>query len=156
MSPVRTAALIVLLVLCLQGCKRRGDAGPTMMAGEDCIGCHLREAGAPKFTAAGTAYLDHQGGAPAVGATVTITDAKGNAVSLTANSVGNFFTTQQLFPPVVARIELDGVVREMKTRQPHGSCNHCHRNPPREQAPGRISARPADAVPATTTGSVKP
>lgn len=137
--------VILLVALSVTGCKRREDAGPTMMPGEDCIGCHLREPRAPKFSAAGTAYVDHQGTAPAVGAEVTITDAKGVQVRLVTNSAGNFFTTEQLFPPVSARIALDGVVREMKTRPPHGSCNHCHRNPPREQAPGRISASPADA-----------
>jgi hypothetical protein len=130
------------------GCKRRADAGPTMMPGEDCVACHMREPRAPKFSAAGTAYMDHQGTRPAVGATVTVTDAKGVSVSLTTNEVGNFFTTERLFPPLQARIEHQGVVREMKTKQPHGACNHCHRVPPRNEAPGRISATLPDAPPA--------
>lgn len=141
--------LLVLAALLADGCKRREDAGPLMMPGEDCIGCHLREPRAPKFSVAGTAYMDHAGTMPAVGATVTVTDSKGKELVLTTNAVGNFFSQERLQPPVSARIELDGVVRQMKTKQPHGSCNYCHRNPPREQAPGRISASAAPGAEAT-------
>lgn len=158
MTHLLRAAMILLLATALlaPGCKGRDDAGPTMMPGEDCLGCHVRDVRAPKFSVAGTAYLDHAGTKPAVGATVTVTDSRGVQVRLTTNSVGNFFSLDTMKPPLSARVELGGVVREMKGHQPHGSCNYCHRNPPRELAPGRISASAPEGAATPTPGSTQP
>lgn len=92
------------------------------------------------FSAAGTVYVDHAGTRPALGARITITDQSNKSVTMVANGVGNFFTTERLEFPIRARIEYEGMVREMLTPQPMGACNYCHRTPPRRGAPGRISA----------------
>ena len=103
--------------------------GANMLPGSDCLACHA--AGGPAaedalFTAAGTAFADLDGTAPLVGAMVTITDSFGVSVDLTTNSVGNFFTSQPLTPPLSAELMVGSDLLTMATMPDVGGCNSCH------------------------------
>ncbi len=107
--------------------------GGEMLPGANCLACH-GAAGAGKeegedggtFTAAGTAFADLDGTAPLVDATVRITDAGGAVVTLTTNSVGNFYTSQPLTFPIDAEVEVNGTVQAMGSSVSDGGCNSCH------------------------------
>jgi hypothetical protein len=130
-----------------------GDSGPLMRPGENCLECHggtllpeepptvadPREA--PPWTVAGTVFQTED--APAtdgvLGARVHLTDADGQTLTLETNAAGNFYTDAPLRFPLRASVEHSGVTREMEPDVPYGGCNSCHRLPPRQDAPGRVS-----------------
>lgn len=87
--------------------------GPLMLPGQDCLTCHDGTQ-ARRWTAAGTWTRP--------GATVTLADAAGRAVTLTTNQAGNFYTDQPLTLPLTATI--DGVT--MPAQVTYGGCNRCH------------------------------
>ncbi len=66
----------------------------THMAGNDCGICHKPDgkAGSYVFSMAGTVYKDKAGTMPLSDAEIILQDAEGNIISMTSNSVGNFFT----------------------------------------------------------------
>ena len=68
--------------------------------GLDCGRCHKPDgkAGHVNFTVGGTIYEDRLGLKPLVGAEVILKDGTGNVISMTTNSVGNFWT----FAPVAS------------------------------------------------------
>jgi hypothetical protein len=140
-----------------------GDAseagtGPLMMPGESCLECHggILLAGepptvsaprpAPPWTVAGTVFSSPDaattGGVE--GASVHLTDADGQALTLVTNRAGNFFTGASLRFPLRAAVEYQGAVATMERDVPYGGCNGCHRLPPRQEAPGRLSATGGD------------
>ncbi len=104
--------------------------GGSMLPGSDCLSCHSGNGGGggeqSTFTAAGTAFSDLAGTAPLSGATVKITDASGNVVTLTTNSAGNFYTSQALTFPIGAEVDANGGSRTMVTAVAAGGCNGCH------------------------------
>ncbi len=130
-----------------------GDEGPLMMAGENCLECHggTLLAGepptipeprvAPPWTVAGTVYpsVDAPASGGVEGATVRVTDADGQTLAMVTNRAGNFYTAAPLRFPLRAAVEYLGVVHDMEPDVPYGGCNSCHRLPPRQTAPGRIS-----------------
>ena len=101
-----------------------------MLPGANCLACHdgtnNEEDEAPRFDAAGTAFLDLGGSEPVVGALVRITDANDVVVEMETNSAGNFYTTRTLVFPIDAEIEVDGTVRTMAASVGVGGCNACH------------------------------
>lgn len=111
-----------------------GGEGGEMLPGADCLACHDGSGGgggeedeeAPKFTAAGTAFADMDGTGPLSGATVRITDAGGTVVTLTTNSVGNFYTNEALTFPIDAEVEANGSTSTMASSVDVGGCNSCH------------------------------
>ncbi len=107
-----------------------GGEGGRMLPGSDCLSCHSSGSGAGEarpFTAAGTVFSDIDGGAPASGATVRITDAMGRSVELTTNAAGNFYTRQPLTAPLQAQVTYGGTTRQMANPVSSGACNGCHK-----------------------------
>lgn len=123
----------------------RGDHGSqSMHPGVACIACHESGRGddAPFFSIAGTVYPtvhepDDCNGAS--GITVVVTDAKGTAHNLKANSAGNFFLESSIALPYTAKVVSGGKTRAMSTPQKSGDCNSCHTEGGTNDAPGRIT-----------------
>jgi hypothetical protein len=127
--------------------------GPVMMPGENCLECHggTLLAGepptlpaprvAPPWTVAGTVFAseDSPASGGVEGAMVHVTDADGQTVTLVTNRAGNFYTEAPLRFPLQAAVEYLGSVHEMEPDVPYGGCNACHRLPPRQEAPGRVT-----------------
>lgn len=118
-------------------CTAKGS--PTMLPGAACINCHsagnledrLSNQAQPMaedlfFSIAGTAFADWYGSAGLSGATIEVTDATGKLISLTTNSVGNFYTNKVVTPPLSARILYNGQSRKMARTVDTGNCNACH------------------------------
>lgn len=71
--------------------------------GTACMECHGPGGTGPLFTAAGTAYTDALGSAPAAGASIRVRDANGQELQLITATNGNFWTSQVIaFPALVA------------------------------------------------------
>lgn len=122
----------------------RGDRGSSSMhPGGTCIACHNDEREGPRYTIAGTVYPtahepnDCNG---ASGAVVVITDATGKELKLTANGVGNFYSTTKLTMPYTAKVTQNGKERRMNAAQTSGDCNDCHTANGTKDAPGRVMA----------------
>jgi hypothetical protein len=127
-----------------------------MMPGENCLECHGGAAlpGEPPtvaspedaraWTIAGTVFPSESAGAGegVRGARVHVRDAGGRAFTLRTNRAGNFYTAEPVRFPLRVSVEHGGVVREMEPDVPYGGCNGCHRLPPRQDAPGRVSIGP--------------
>jgi hypothetical protein len=125
--------------------------GPLMLPGESCLECHggtilpgepatiAAPRIAPPWTVAGTVFATEDGGAGVAGALVHLRDAAGTALTLESNEAGNFYTAAPLVFPLRASVEYAGVVHEMEPDVPYGGCNACHRIPPRQDAPGRVT-----------------
>ena len=126
-----------LLVLAGCGPLVLGEGGPAMAPGQNCLTCH--SGGENAFTAAGTIFTkpDDPTSAGLAGATVILTDATGQQVTLTTNSAGNFYTSQPLTFPLSAELRHGTQVATMVQRVPSGGCAACHSTPPANGAPGR-------------------
>jgi hypothetical protein len=123
---------------------RFGNIGnQAMNPGLACIACHDTEPRAPRFAAAGTVYPtghepDRCNGTGS-GVTVDITDATGRTVTVTPNSVGNFWYQGALTLPFTAAVHYMGRTRTMTTPAASGDCNSCHTQDGTMDAPGRIT-----------------
>lgn len=129
------------------------ENGPLMTPGENCLECHggaglAGEAltvpdreDARRWTIAGTVYptLEAAPEEGVAGAKIHVRDASGKIFSLETNEAGNFFTAEPVLFPLRVAVEHAGVTHEMPVDVPYGGCNGCHRQPPRQAAPGRIS-----------------
>lgn len=137
---MRAALLLLAAALCACGIP---DHGPTMEAGNDCLSCH-NGAQAQKWTVAGTVFDTMTGAKPVgvEGAQVYVSDAKGRWLTLTANSVGNFYTAEDLTPPMKVQVAFGSKRMAMVSAPPSGSCNSCHSNPGLQDAPGRLFIQP--------------
>lgn len=106
------------------GCRGNGS---TMLPGADCLACHndaSREA--PTWTAGGTIFTDASGLRAGKNVTITITDDAGKVVTMTSNTVGNFYTSKSLTFPINVEIEKNGVKKQMASAVDNGGCNSCH------------------------------
>ncbi len=117
--------------------------GPTMRAGDNCLGCHFDGFGdddAPPFTAAGTVFDSPTAGDCGVeGAVVTVIKADGTPLELVTNEVGNFYTSEPLMPNFMPSLSIDGNTIQMQSETPDiAACNGCHSDPPTGGAPGKI------------------
>jgi hypothetical protein len=103
-------------------------SGSRMLPGADCLACHSVNGAdeAPRWTIAGTAFIDRFGSAALNGATVRVTGADGATIELTTNIVGNFYTSEHVEKPYTAEVEVDGDVLTMPITQEYGGCNECH------------------------------
>ncbi len=75
--------------------KDNGAGAGTHNAGEDCGICHAPEgkAGNHPFAMAGTLYEDRAARRPLKGGEIILQDINGNVISMTSNTVGNFWTS---------------------------------------------------------------
>jgi hypothetical protein len=132
------------------------DEGPLMLPGENCLECHggsllpgepatiAQPRTAPRWTVAGTVFESENGGSGVAGAKVHLTDALGATLTLETNLAGNFYTAEPLQFPLRAAVEYGGLLHDMEPDVPYGGCNGCHRLPPRQDAPGRVTIPTAD------------
>lgn len=99
--------------------------GVNMLPGANCLSCHTGgEAGA--WTVGGTVFSDGLGARGASNVTVVVTDSKGTKVEMNSSSVGNFYTSKKLVPPLSAKLLRGGQVVEMARTVNTGACNSCH------------------------------
>lgn len=122
-----------------------GGENSSMRPGEACIACHSRELEAPQYAVAGTVYPTvHEpndcngGGSVLAGSKVIVRDSAGHTLTLTPNSVGNFFSLTRLTPPIYASVQRNGLTRAMVASPTTGDCNSCHTQSGALSAPGRI------------------
>lgn len=130
--------MAIVMLIVLVGC---GESSPVSSvsraggtnshhAGENCMQCHSQGGGADSwFQAAGT-LITKQGDTITSG-TVTIHFQDGSPpVSLEVDSLGSFFTTEELgLPTPIAPIVKDnttGDAAQMPFTTVSGSCNFCH------------------------------
>jgi mono/diheme cytochrome c family protein len=123
-----------------------GDAKSTQMRpGNACITCHAARGG-PAFTVAGTIYQtahepnDCYGKDGAGTLTVTLIDVNGGVITLKANAAGNFYSEEELFPPLTVSVSDGTSYRTMNAPLTAGDCNSCHTEKGANGAPGRIMA----------------
>ena len=100
---------------------------------------------------AGTIFQTPSATTPAAGATVKLTDAKGNSIDVTTNAAGNFYLTPSQYDPVVPMqvvvTDSSGHTAKMQTlvagnlvEEPNnGSCASCHFDPAGPASPGHVS-----------------
>jgi hypothetical protein len=120
-----------------------GDGSSRMEPGNACIACHQSTGGeAPSFAFAGTVYPSAHEPADcygvAGGATVRITGADGNTVTIAVNSAGNFYYRGSVALPFTAAVVSNGKMRVMSTPESSGDCNSCHTASGMNGAPGRV------------------
>lgn len=134
LAPPAFAALLMAAAIgaSIGACGGGDDNGPNMKPGENCLSHH-------GFSAAGTVFNSATSGTGdgLAGATVSIKDSSGKVVSLTSNSVGNFYTNEALAFPIAIDVSVGTVVQKMAAAT-NGGCNGCHTQPPANGAPGRI------------------
>ena len=99
------------------------------MPGTGCLaaGCHGGNVGARLFTAGGTAYFGTGGNATVAlpGATVKITQANGQVITVPTAQNGNFWTKQALAYPIRVEIACRNT-QVMNAPAQSGDCNSCH------------------------------
>lgn len=100
-----------------------GEGQGLHYAGEDCAVCHTPggKAGNYDFSIAGTIYEDRFARRPAVGARVMLEDIEGNIITLTTNSVGNYWTTTPIASNPLAVANHGGATTVLYTTNPDGS-----------------------------------
>ncbi len=108
--------------------------GPLHRPGQPCTVCHSGSGpGSPTWVVAGTVYDAAGSATPAVGARVSLVDAKGEQLTLTTNGAGNFYVREGAFGGVLpfrqVTITQDGHVDAIMKTQINGSggCAECHR-----------------------------
>jgi cytochrome c553 len=126
-----------------------GDGSSRMTPGEACIACHSKGEG-PRFAIGGTVFPTGHApndcvptAAEAIelqAATVVITDANNQVLTLSVDSVGNFNSSRSAVTfPIHAKVVYMGKERPMLTAQTSGDCNACHTEAGTNNAPGRVA-----------------
>jgi hypothetical protein len=119
--------------------------GPLHRPGQPCVLCHDGTTGdPPRFTVAGTVYVDANGLTPANGATVALTGADGVEYSAPTNAAGNFYVVPSQFVPAYP---MKVLVTYSNSQAPmysyvgrDGSCSDCHTDPTTPASAGHIYA----------------
>lgn len=124
--------------------------GPSHRPGQPCITCHDGAIGdPPKFSVAGTIYVNENDLVAANGAVVTLTDDNGKQYSTAANQAGNFYVTPSEFDPVYPMkvlVTYDKIDVKMTSHVGRdGSCADCHKDPFGPTSAGHIFI-PANGV----------
>ncbi len=131
-------------VQCSSGVTTMLREGSRMRPGDTCVSCHAQSGGeAPRLSIGGTVYKTaHEpincNGVDVSAATVVITDANNQTLTLPVNSAGNFYTTAAVATPFHAKVVYGGAERAMSAAQTSGDCNSCHTEAGTNSAPGRI------------------
>lgn len=124
-----------------------GNHGSKLMnPGLGCIACHSKNSDAPALTLAGTIYptahepnlCDGASSAIYADATIVVTGADQNTITLTPNTAGNFLYQGTLALPFRIKLTYAGRERMMGVAQTSGDCNSCHTQDGANGAPGRI------------------
>jgi len=156
----RRLAKLVALTLFIAGCEDVAglDGSPVMMPGQNCLQCHVEGGSASfhAFSVSGTVYASPDAGENegVQGVEILVTDANGRKLTLVSNGVGNFYTAEDLVPPLSVQAQWGQTRMAMVESPPSGQsghpparapCNLCHQNPPQnpvgdnfQTAPGRI------------------
>lgn len=126
--------------------------GPLHRPGQPCITCHDGAIGDPnEFSVAGTIFVNADSLTPAVGATVTLTNADGTQHALRTNQAGNFYASPSqlaLAFPVRVKVSYQGTDVEMSsTIGRDGSCADCHTDPAGPGSAGHIYIPPNGVTP---------
>lgn len=105
--------------------------GPDHRPGQPCTTCHASAGpGEPEFSVAGTVYARIDSDEPAAGATVTVTDVKGDKRSFGTNYAGNFYVSKKAWDPVYplsVEVSYEGVTKQMLTKiRRDAGCGLCH------------------------------
>ncbi len=105
--------------------------GPHHRAGQPCNVCHASAGpGEPELSVAGTVYANIDSDIAAVGATVTITDDRGDKRAFSTNDVGNFYVSKKAWDPVFPlsiEVSYQGVTKQMLTKvRRDAGCGLCH------------------------------
>jgi hypothetical protein len=161
------AALIPLLAA---GCEDIAglDGSPGMMPGQNCLQCHVEGGSASfhAFSVAGTVYATPDAGENdgVQGVEILVTDATGRQLTLISNGAGNFYTAEDLVPPLQVAAQWGATRMNMNETPPGGQaghppartpCNLCHTVPGNNggianfmNAPGRLFVpRPPETTP---------
>jgi hypothetical protein len=92
--------------------------------------CHDGLGAPPKWSLAGTLYVDPEGSAPVVGGTLVVLDSEGTELVLTTATNGNFYTLEPLVFPLTIKASRCPNSLSMKAEVPGDlqSCNQggCH------------------------------
>jgi len=159
-----------LLIVLASGCQDIAglDGSPGMNPGQNCLLCHVEGGSASfhAFSVSGTVYAspDANEDAGVQGVEILVTDAKGTKLTLTSNGAGNFYTAEELVPPISVQAQWGQTRMAMVESPPSGqamhpparaACNACHTwpggnggDPNFINAPGRIFVpRPAGSGP---------
>ena len=94
--------------------------------GQTCMSCHGPNGPGPVFSIGGTLYATANGGAPTVGATITVLDANGQIFDLVSAKNGNFWTGLPIKFPVTISASSCPTIRAMGSPAATGDCNSCH------------------------------
>jgi hypothetical protein len=126
--------------------------GPLHRPGQPCLLCHDGAVGdPPKFTVAGTIYVEANDLTPAVGADVHLTSIDGTTFTSTTNAAGNFYVVPQQFTPeypIKVDVTYGGVTVKMTANVGRdGSCAGCHFDPAGASSPGHIYVPPDGGTP---------
>ena len=96
-------------------------------AGADCTSCHNGGGGPTKWYVSGTLYDSVTGTNPIAGATIHVTDAAGQKLTLISALNGNFYTgTAVTYPVTVSASRCPSTVAMSGQVQAPGGCNGCH------------------------------
>lgn len=118
---------VALLTLSACGGEAEGEGGANMQPGSNCLSCHTG-GDAGRFTAAGTVFAGGGNNAAGLaGAVVTIVPRTGATVTLTTNSVGNFYTSATLDLPLAISVSSGGHTSIMSGTASSGACGSCHK-----------------------------
>lgn len=96
-------------------------------AGLDCSGCHNGGGGPTQWFVSGTLYDTVTGTNPVAGATIHVTDAAGQKLTLISALNGNFYTgTAVTYPVTVSASRCPSTVKMSGQVGAPGGCNGCH------------------------------
>lgn len=117
--------------------------GPTHRPGQPCLTCHGGQGpGKPELSVAGTVYKTQPDLSWLEGATVTLTDARGDVRMLTTNETGNCLVRRNEWTPVYpmkVTVAFAGVSIDMVTHVGRsGSCADCHTDPAGPASAGHV------------------
>ncbi|MEM9694183.1 MAG: carboxypeptidase-like regulatory domain-containing protein [Myxococcota bacterium] len=118
--------------------------------GQPCTTCHDEYGpGNPVFSVGGTVFATNVDKVPVEGATVTLTDSRGEVRTAVTNCVGNFFIEDATFRPVypmgvTVDCPLTGPVAMQSLINREGSCAFCHANQPSPTSAGWVYCAVAD------------
>ena len=129
--------------ICTSGKFWTSGTNGNMRPGEACQACHQKNGG-PDYSVAGTVYpTAHEpkdcNGDPGP-LNVVVTDANNKVITLSVNSVGNFYTQSTVAAPFSVKVTSSAGTRAMSSTLTSGDCNSCHTTTGANGAPGRIMA----------------
>jgi cytochrome c553 len=128
------------------------DGSREMHPGQACINCHDSESEGPNYVIAGTVFATghepddcYGSDGDLQGASVHVTDANGQQISLPVRDAGNFYLEDgTVVFPISVKVVYGGKEIAMPSllQAGQGDCNSCHSQYGTDEAPGRIILPP--------------